>query len=175
MPDAAHAARLLESAGFLLSAPRAFESNALFDFDDSRLRNSRQLLRLRYYRGAAIVTYKGPPLDGRHKVREEVEIEVSGEAACRTILQRLGLSSRYRYEKFRTEYHAPDSAGAATIDETPIGVFVELEGPPDWIDRTAAAMGFSPDRYILASYGRLWEDHAGRAGIPLGEGMVFPC
>jgi adenylate cyclase class 2 len=44
----------------------------------------------------------------------------------------------------------------ATLDETPIGIFLELEGNPGWIDRTAATLGFSERDYIVESYGRLY-------------------
>jgi len=42
------------------------------------------------------------------------------------------------------------------LDETPIGNFLELEGSPRWIDRTARRLGFSPKDYINRSYGYLY-------------------
>jgi adenylate cyclase class 2 len=42
--------------------------------------------------------------------------------------------------------------GTVTLDETPIGDFLELEGPSDWIDRTARDLGFSTSDYITSSY-----------------------
>jgi len=38
------------------------------------------------------------------------------------------------------------------LDETPIGVFLELEGPATAIDRAAKALGFEKRDYILANY-----------------------
>ena len=43
------------------------------------------------------------------------------------------------------------------IDETPIGNFAELEGSPEWIDRTAARIGVDHSAYLTLSYGRLFE------------------
>jgi hypothetical protein len=42
------------------------------------------------------------------------------------------------------------------LDETPIGNFLELEGSPRWIDRTARLLGFSSSDYINRSYGYLY-------------------
>ena len=45
------------------------------------------------------------------------------------------------------------------MDETPIGVYLELEGEGAWIDKVALQMGFSPAEYILKSYGTLYREH----------------
>jgi len=42
------------------------------------------------------------------------------------------------------------------VDETPIGCFLELEGPPEWIDRVAEALGYSDADYLNLSYARLY-------------------
>jgi hypothetical protein len=34
------------------------------------------------------------------------------------------------------------------LDETPAGVFLELEGPSRWIDRTARRLGFAESDYL---------------------------
>ena len=46
------------------------------------------------------------------------------------IAERLGYRRVFRYEKYRTEFHQPRRAGVAMLDETPVGVFLELEGTP---------------------------------------------
>ncbi len=91
----------------------------------------------------------------KHKSREEIEFEVSDAAAASTLLQRLGYLPRFVYEKYRTEYI--DSAGGiVTLDETPIGLYAELEGPEDWIDATAKILKIADTEYITASYGALY-------------------
>ncbi len=50
----------------------------------------------------------------------------------------------------------PFGTGVATLDETPVGVYLELEGTPNWIDRMARKLGFDEAAYITASYGRLY-------------------
>jgi adenylate cyclase class 2 len=53
------------------------------------------------------------------------------------------------------------------LDETPVGTFVELEGPIPAIDRAAAALGFSKKDYIAKSYLQLYlESEQGRGERP---------
>jgi adenylate cyclase class 2 len=153
----AHAARmLLREAGFRVSRRRVFESNTVFDTADFSLRRVGRLLRVRDAGGTATVTYKGAPLPGPHKSREEIEAEVTDGGALAGIFGKLGFLPVFRYEKFRTEFQEARGSGVAMLDETPIGVFLELEGPPRWIDRTARRLGFSRADYITASYGGLY-------------------
>ena len=63
-----------------------------------------------------------------------------------TVLSRLGYQRAFRYEKFRTKYSAGE--GLITVDETPVGIFLELEGPGYWIDETATRLGSGRDRYL---------------------------
>jgi len=44
------------------------------------------------------------------------------------------------------------------LDETPIGNFGEIEGPPDWIDRTAEMLGINTGQYITSNYATLFLD-----------------
>jgi hypothetical protein len=58
------------------------------------------------------------------------------------------------------------------LDETPIGFFVELEGPAGAIDRAAQALGFEKSDYILANYMVLYREYCrGRGEEP--RDMVF--
>ena len=171
--DAATARRLLRRAGFRVSRRRVFEANTVFDTPELSLRASERLLRVREAGGVNTLTYKGPPAVGRHKSREELELEVSAAAPTAAIVERLGFRPVFRYQKYRTEFRQPGSAGVATVDETPVGVFMELEGPPRWIDRTARLLGFGEADYITASYGRLYLDWCQRNGVAPGD-MLMP-
>lgn len=172
VPSAEAARELLLRAGFAALHERAFESNEVFDTPDGELLLSRRLLRLRDFRGEAILTFKGPPEPGPHKVRPEFETVVESAPICRQILHALGYRLTFRYEKFRTTLQRSSEPGHAVLDETPVGTFLELEGPPGWIDSTAAELGFSPSSYILLSYGSLYREYCKRAGIPPTH-MVF--
>ena len=157
VPDAASARRLLRAAAFRVFKPRVFESNTIFDTPELRLRQAGSLLRVRDVKGAAKLTYKGPISAGKHKSREELEVDAGNARMLAAILEKLGFQPVFRYEKFRTEFRR-DPGGEVTLDETPIGVFLELEGSPRWIDRTARRLGFSGAEYVTESYARLYFD-----------------
>jgi len=153
--------RRLAELGFRRAQGRSFERNTLFDFPDSRLRIADSLLRLRLEGRRSRLTFKGPRSNwGRFKERPEIETEVKDGPEAGRILEALGLRDAFRYEKFRTVYRRrgdPDHAEVA-YDETPIGTYLELEGPRRWIDEVARALGFGRREYITASYGRLYLD-----------------
>jgi adenylate cyclase class 2 len=172
VPSAEAARALLARAGFVELHERAFESNSVYDTPARDLMNSSRLLRLRAFRGEAILTFKGAPEPGPHKVRPEFETKASDPHALHLILEALGYEVLFRYEKYRTTLGRQGEPGHAVLDETPIGTYVELEGPAGWIDSTAALLGFSPADYILLSYGALYRQHCQRHGIEPTH-MVF--
>ena len=157
--DAAALVSRLRSLGFREDTPRTFESNVLFDTAEHTLRASRSILRIRQYGPKWVLTHKCLPLDfdpsERHKHRQETETEVHDGEALALIFERLGFERTFIYEKWRTEFS--DSTGHCVLDETPIGVFAELEGPEEWIDRQSKALGVAPEQLLTLSYGRLFE------------------
>ena len=170
--SAAAGHRLLRDAGFHVSARSVFEANTVFDTPGLALRRRGCLLRVREAGRRCVLTYKGKPKPGRHKSREELEVEVSDAHTARAIFSGLGFEPVFRYEKFRTEYEQANGYGVGTLDETPIGCFLELEGPPRWIDETAKALGFAASDYITESYGELYRASCKRAGVA-PTNMVF--
>jgi len=172
-PSAAEAARLLRLAGFGVTHPRVFESNQIYDWPGETLRTSHRLLRLRQVDQKFTLAYKGVPDRSRHKSREEIEAVTADGPELAAILERLGLERTLRYDKYRTEFGRPREAGVAMLDETPVGVYLELEGAGEWIDATARAMGFDESHYITASYGRIFREWCAVRGVDPGRGMVF--
>lgn len=172
LPDPERIQTHLQQLGFQLTAPRVFEANTLYDYPDRRLRERGTLLRVREAGGRSILTYKGPSVRGRHKSREELETTLGDASVGAQILNRLGLQSTFRYEKYRTEYARPMEAGVVTIDETPIGWFLELEGDPHWIDKTAVELGFLETDYETGSYATLYVTYCKDNDIAPGD-MVF--
>ncbi len=167
------ARRRILAAGFAEIQERSFEANDILDWPGNSLRSQGRLLRVRNARGECILTYKGPAAGEKHKSREEIETRVADPANLAAILERLGMSRTLRYEKYRTEFARPGDAGVVTIDETPIGAFLELEGPPDWIDATAKRLGFDESAYVTLSYARLYTEWCAAQGREPGIGMVF--
>ncbi len=149
----------LSHLGFHCETPRTFERNTLFDTPDRTLRNSRQILRLRSYAGKWVVTHKETLPDdsplARHKQRIETESAVEDGAAIERIFGALGYRPAFVYEKWRSEWS--DAQGHCVIDETPIGLYAELEGPPAWIDATLDRLSVKAADVTTLSYGRLFE------------------
>jgi len=172
LESAGQGRRLLRQHGFRVVRPRVHEDNIVFDSPGLGLRQRGLLLRLRRAGSRAFLTFKGPAAPAKHKTRSEIETVVNDAGALEAILLGCGLHRAWHYEKYRTEFRGPDLAGLATLDETPIGVFLELEGPPAWIDRTAESLGFDEDRYITMTYGTLYEAYAQPRGLDSRE-MIF--
>jgi adenylate cyclase class 2 len=151
--------RRLKEAGFRMATPRTFESNVLYDTPDRKMRARTEILRIRNYAGRWTVTHKRLPDSGpgedRHKHRVETETEVGNGDVLADVFLALGLVASFRYEKWRSEWD--DGEGHCVVDETPIGDYAELEGPPEWIDRAAAKLGVARADYITLSYGRLFD------------------
>jgi adenylate cyclase, class 2 len=166
------ARRRLRQKAFRVIHRRVFEANLVFDTPDRQLLAQRELLRLRMAGNSSLVTFKGSPLVGPHKSREEWETSVGDLQTASAILERLGFELVFRYEKYRTEFAGEDRQGIVMLDETPIGVWLELEGPPGWIDRTAAMLGFSQQEYITSSYGTLYRQYCESRNINPAD-MVF--
>lgn len=169
IPEGVEAAtRLLESHGCRALTPRTLQADQIYDLPDDTLRKSGRLLRIRSSGDKAILTFKGPALAGRHKSREELEASTDEGGILAQILNRLGYIPSFRYEKYRTTF--ADGAAVAdaliALDETPIGVFLELEGPADWIDDTAKRLGFRTADYITGSYASLYREYLTLRGGP---------
>lgn len=158
--------RRLAEAGAALVKPRYFESNTLFDLPGGTLDGKGQALRLRRAASSGWLTFKGPLLGrGRIKERREVETAVGDPEAAAAILREIGLQERFRYEKYRACYRQGDLA--LTLDETPIGTYIEIEGSPEAIESAATRLGFSMDASITLSYPRLYQIHRdGRPELP---------
>ena len=176
--DRTQVAQQLAQLGFKVLKPRHFESNYLFDFPDLRLSKSRSVLRLRFAAGESLLTFKGPPLRARRYARRrEVETRVGDGALLREVLKSLELREVFVYGKFRTVFAAATQASLpvapqAAFDETPIGNYLELEGPSKWIDRVAGALGYAPRDYITANYRTLYLQNC-RAQGRKPRNMVF--
>jgi adenylate cyclase, class 2 len=171
---------------------RVFEENVIFDKPDRGLAKKGQLLRIRTETQEArregnevhkkfILTFKRPTsgpggwnaeerVNGAYKVREEIEVEVTEADILAKIFEGLGMRGWFRYEKYRTTYRFGNSKPWAEgllieVDETPIGVFAELEGPPEAIDKAAEELGFSKVDYVLRNYLTLYVEECRRKGI----------
>ena len=133
---------------------------------------------MRFAAGEVWLTFKGPPLlTRRYKARREIETRVEDGVTFCEILKSLGLKRVFTYEKYRTVYTRAgktESNGLPqlTYDETPIGNYIELEGPQEWIDEVANRLGYSRQEYITSSYLALYFEKCQHEGRKPGS-MVF--
>jgi len=163
----------MQALGLRLVTPRTFEANTLYDTPERDLRARRQVLRLRDYAGRSMVTHKrvaSNDVDARYKVRIETESAIEDPAALAEIFAQMGYKPVFRYEKYRTEWEA--GAGHIFLDETPIGIYAELEGPPAWIESMREQLGISPEQCTTESYGMMFLDWKGRMHSP-AENLTF--
>jgi len=153
-----------------------------------RIRHYGDIWTLTHKRNPLQSTNNDPTQDGptaRYKVRIETETRIQDGPELGAVFEQLGYAPVFRYEKFRTEWSQITStidgplfanveppAGLPAlnpcchlvIDETPLGDYAELEGPPAWIDSTLAKLGVDPATCLTESYGRLftaWKDRTG--------------
>jgi adenylate cyclase class 2 len=153
--------------------PAEREVNLVFDSSDGRISRGECLLRLRRIGDSRRLTFKGPPrFEGRIKHREELEVEVSDIDLVTAILQRLGYTPVLRYEKDRETW---DAGGVTvTLDHTPMGDFVELEGPSTRLVETAESIRIDVADAVEGSYIALWQEHRNRhPDRDLPQDMVF--
>jgi adenylate cyclase, class 2 len=177
-------------------SPRTHEFNTLYDTPRLDLKRRGQLIRIRIEQPAsifwkrrtndenipAILTYKGPIPFSRHaskanshfKIRDEEEVSVAGANELAAILRAMGLHPAFRYEKFRTTYALPGIRGLKIeLDETPVGIYLELEGPVAAIARAARLLGYARKDYLTETYGSLYVADCRRQGRKPRD-MLFP-
>jgi adenylate cyclase, class 2 len=195
------AIKRLKAKAIFAGSGRIHESNVIFDTPQGGLAQHGQLLRVRIETpetraksasdrsSRAMLTFKTPPglgsLPGeaakpraRRAGREEIEVEVADAAQLQRVFEGLGLRGWFRYEKYRTTYRLPAAARWAQgllieLDETPVGIFVELEGSGEAIDRAAKELGFSTADYVLKDYLTLYAEDCRKRGEQPRD-MLFP-
>jgi len=167
-PETARTA--IAAAGGVLVRPRRLQSDGLLDNEGSDLRSGRCALRVRVEPDRSFLTFKGPPQPSAVKLREELETTVGDPVVIFALLERLGFRVWFRYEKYREEYSREDVTVA--IDETPVGVFVEVEGGEQGIADVTRLLGLSEHDYVLDSYRGLFVEHRRMRGLPATD-MLF--
>jgi len=103
------------------------------------------------------VTFKAPTLKtAPFKTREELETEITDRVAFQEILEQLGLVLSFRYQKYRSLFTCEQSRGpnsvVLSLDETPIGNYLEIEGTLEMIRLVADQLGYGLEDFINQSY-----------------------
>ncbi len=113
------------------------ETNTLFDSADDAVRQSGQVLRVRWLdQGHGILTLKGPATYHKGmKTRAEIELPLTDRDAITGILRGLGFGVSIEYEKTRESWEF--DGAVVVLDTLDFGRFVEIEGSEEQI-RSAA-------------------------------------
>ena len=152
----------LKLLGFHIKINRSFEDNWIFDSPNQDLSRRHWLLRIRTFNNRAWITLKTPSENSNQfKVREELETEIGEPSIGKEILHRFGIKPSFHYQKFRTDFtHSNYSEHelTVTLDETPIGNFLEIEGSSINICSLAAQLGYETPAFIVKSYMKLYRE-----------------
>lgn len=171
--DRADLERALRALG-AAPGPREDERNVLFDDGSGSFRRSGRALRVRTVGGHGLVTFKGEArLERGVKSRLELETAVADPAVFQAILRALGYAPLFVYEKRRTPWRFPEAdRPLVVVDETPLGLFAEIEGEDAAVRALAAALGVAEAAFLPDSYAALWET-ARRADPSLPPDMTW--
>ncbi|HET8945562.1 MAG TPA: class IV adenylate cyclase, partial [Candidatus Polarisedimenticolia bacterium] len=106
-------------------------------------------------RSATPSTAAGPPM----KARQETEIDIPSKEtdALLAIIRGLGMQPVFQYQKYRTTWEWRGLH--ILLDETPIGIYLELEGEQALIEAGAQALGYRAEDFITKSYRDLYLEH----------------
>ena len=167
-PDAARTAVL--AAGAQPFRERRLQDDYLLDTPEETLRRRRSALRVRMESGRSLLTFKGPVQPSTMKLREELETAIADGRLMIRMLEELGFRVWFRYQKYREEFVLDDVVIA--IDETPVGIYVEIEGGERGIEAATAALGRGPSDYLLDSYRGLFVRHCEARGLAVTD-MIF--
>jgi len=163
MANPREAGLALARLGATLVRERYFEQNVLWDRHSS-LATQGRILRLRWTGREGFLTLKGPrQVEDGIKSREELETSVADPDALAETLEILGFKPIFRYQKYRETYEWKDSE--IVIDETPVGTFLEIEGPVETIHAAAAGLGFTKRDYLNQSYVELFLASGGQGDM----------
>lgn len=173
LPDLQKAHTCLQRLPLKVKKERHFEDNLVLDTGNQTLRKSGQLLRVRIVDDQGMLTYKGKlTISDGVRSREEIECQLGEPQNFLQILENLGYTPAFRYQKYRTLYELEGEKLHICLDETPIGIYFELEGEIPKIHEYATQLGFERSQYITDSYASLYFRWCKEKGIEPSQ-MIF--
>ncbi len=173
VPDRKALEERLEILG-AIRGPSEPERNVLLDDRGGSLRSKGGVLRLRETGATAILTFKGArEIHSGVKTRVELETEVGDGQITLGLFRELGYFPAFRYEKRRATWRFSNPGRPlVVIDETPIGLFSEIEGEEKAIRALASELGVDESEFLERSYVELYLA-ARRKDPSLPQDMVF--
>ncbi|HYO63225.1 MAG TPA: class IV adenylate cyclase [Pyrinomonadaceae bacterium] len=138
-----------------------FEENTLYS--GPNLERGGRVLRLRRAGGRAVLTFKERMASASAvKHHREDETRVEDADALASILEALGYRPSLVYEKRRATWRL--SGVEVVIDELPFGLFVEIEGDEDSIQKAERLLDLTSAEAEHATYPQLAREHGAQIG-----------
>ncbi len=135
-----------------LGAKQTFDDEIatyFFDFENGRIANEKNVLRLRKEGKDSVLTFKKILSKENAKIAEEYEVEVSNLSKMQRILELLGLSVTQSIRKHRTSYKLNDvKFDIDTLEKeyANIPTYLEIEAKNvESIHKYAKILGYSAD------------------------------
>ncbi len=146
------------------------EVDDYFDFDDNRINEMRNAIRLR--NNKVLCLKEKENIHSEIKEVNEFETEINNDEVIRKIFSKIGLKVMKKKEKIRDKYKLRNCE--LCIDELPFGFFLEIEGPRAEIITIAKKLGFNEDQFISDTYFQLYEKYCKKINIEFKKtNLVF--
>ena len=146
--------------GFFVESDFCKEENIFFD-RDNYLKKRGFALRLRSYGNRNTLTLKGKSKEKRIKERKEWEVKLSSKEEMEEILNILGFKVILRYTKERKIFKNSENT-IITIDKTPFGNFLEIEGKRNKIEDLVEKLNLNSEEVEEKNYLELYRNYFGQ-------------
>lgn len=156
-----------------------YEMNIRLDDDFGSIEDHNMVLRVRTTRSEDgdeqhLLTVKYPEIRSDSlKSRREIELAIQSADAMLAVLEALGYTPFFRYEKRRETFriHLRDAAHPieVVIDELPYGWFMEIEGDEPAILALATALNLDPADALQCSYSRIFTNVVAALNLDLTD------
>lgn len=147
--------KLLKNLKAKKKCKETLEKNILFENKYIKIKDKDWVFRLRSFGEKNLLTLKTKAKGKKgFKVREEINLYFDDFEKMKKILEKLGFFEAFYYEKYRESY---DLSGLEiSLDRTPVGNYVELEGEYRKILSFLDKMGVKIEQTLSLSYYQLF-------------------
>lgn len=154
---------------------RQYQSSVMFDNPSGLMKVTDGRIRVRTLGedGKKTLTYKRP-LPPKDEAKREIEYEIKfydKSGNIEKILEAMEFTPSSSYERYQTSWEAGEAH--ITLDEYPYGVFIEIEGPKDKIERVASELSFSLEDGLTKPADTLFQEWRKERGLPFKPHMNF--
>lgn len=149
-----------------------FQRTIRFETENDDLLSKGMFLRVRSGHGDVITLKRKISEDNADfKEREEIETKVEDLAKMRKIINYLGFTKEFIFEKYRSNWKY--KGAEISVDELPFGNYLEIESTPELINEIAKDLELDNKYRKALTYWDLFEKYK-KANNLTGDNIVFP-